>query len=226
MNSTELNRAVIIAREKTMTLVKEYKAFRRAYRELNHKIMEKYLKQDQLLRSAELLGIVHRGTFVFKNEEETDALMDFALHEYRENDKNAIALYKEKIGGESAMERAILNALLSSHTSLFRITAVLPSESITSLRDLLSEGEPAKLLDIGLSQCATPGFMLFVRLVPYKDVFITSGISFVFPPGLERSLLEKYEELCGKTEPDRLSLETFVYFFRRSREDGLRVIYQ
>jgi hypothetical protein len=209
-----------------MTLVKEYKAYRRAYREMNHKIMEKYLKHDQLLRSAKLLGVVQRGTMVFENEEETNVLMDFALHEYREHDKNAIALYREKIGGESAMERAILNALLSSHTSVFRISAVSPSESITSLRDLLSEGQPVRLLDIGLSQCATPGFLIFVRLVPYKDMFITSGISFVFPPGLERCLLGKYEELCGKTEPDGLSLERFVYFFRRSREDGLRVIYQ
>ena len=69
-----------------MTLVKEYKAYRRAYREMNHKIMEKYLKHDQLLRSAKLLGIVQRGTMVFENEEETNVLMDFSLHEYREHD--------------------------------------------------------------------------------------------------------------------------------------------
>ena len=51
--------AVIIALEKAMTPVKEYKAYRRAYRELNHKIMKKYLKNDQLLGSAKMLGITH-----------------------------------------------------------------------------------------------------------------------------------------------------------------------
>ncbi|MGB7294214.1 MAG: hypothetical protein WBC70_01365 [Candidatus Aminicenantales bacterium] len=209
-----------------MTPVKEYKAFRRAYRELNNKILEKCLKKDQLFGSASLLGIVRKGTLVFDHEEETDALMDFVLHEYQEKGKNAIALYREKIGGESARERAILNALLSSYTSLFRIDAVSPSESLTTLRDLLGEGQPVRLMDIGLSQCATPGFLLFVRPVPYKDMFITSGISFVFPPGVERNLLEKYGQLRGKTEPDRLPLERFVYFFRRNRADGLRVIYQ
>jgi len=209
-----------------MTQLKEYKAFRRAYRELNHKIMEKQLKNDQLSGSGELLGIVQRGTLVFKNEEETNVLMDFALHEYREQDKNVIAIYKEEIDGESAMERLILKALLSSYTSLFRITTVSPSEGLTALSDLLGDGQPVKLMDIGLSQCATPGFLLFVRLVPFRDVFITSGISFVFPPGLERNLLEKYEQLRGKTEPDRLSLERFIYFFNRNRKEGLRVIYQ
>ncbi len=209
-----------------MSLLKEYKAFRRAYRELNHKIMEKQLKNDRLSGSGELLGIVQRGTLVFKNEDETSVLMDFSLHEYRDRDKNAITIYKEEIGGENSMERLILKALLSSYTSLFRITAVSPLESLTALSDLLGQGQPVKLMDIGLSQCATPGFLLFVRLVPFRDVFITSGISFVFPSGLERNLLEKYEQLRGEIEPDRLSQERFIYFFNRNRKEGLRVIYQ
>lgn len=104
-----------------MSQVKEYKAFRRAYRELNHKIMEKCLKRDQLLESAKSLGIVRKGNLAFKNEEETDAWMDFALHEYREQDKNAIALYRENIGGESAMERAIL----SHRTMLVALPALI-----------------------------------------------------------------------------------------------------
>ena len=208
-----------------MIPVKEYRAYRRAYIELNHKIMERNLKGDQLQRSAELLGIVRRGIMAFQDEEETSVLMDFALHEYRDQDKNAIALYKEAVGGESAVERAVLRSLISSRTSLYRIISASPAESISTLRDLLNEGPPVKLMDVGLSQSADPEYLLFVRLVPFEDLFITSGISFVFPPGLERSLVEGYEELRRKTGPDRLSQERFIYFFRRSRKDGLKVLH-
>jgi len=208
-----------------MTPVREYKAYRRAYIELNHKIMKRNLERDQLQRSAELLGIVRRGTVVFQDEEETSVLMDFALHEYRDQDKNAIALYKETVGGASAVERAVLSALISSRTSLFRIISASPTERISTLRDLLNEGQPVRLMDIGLSQSADPDYSLFVRLVPFEDLFITSGISFVFPPSLERYLVEGYEELRRKTAPDRLSQERFIYFFRRSRKDGLKVLH-
>ncbi|MEW5901498.1 MAG: hypothetical protein AB1715_08575 [Acidobacteriota bacterium] len=209
-----------------MIPVKEYRAYRNAYIGLNHKIMDSCLKHDRLQASAKLLGIVHRDVMVFENEEETSVLMDFALHEYKEDGKNAIALYREKVGGKSAMERSILNALLSSRASLFRIELVSLTDNTTTLRDLLSEEPPARLLDIGLSCSGTPGFSIFVRLVPFKDLFMTSGISFVFPPSQEKDLLEQYEKLRRKTEPDRLSMEKFVYFFGRSRKEGLRVIYR
>src|SRR5512139_1455962 len=199
-----------------MTQVREYKAYRRAYIALNHKIMEHNLKHDRLQRSAELLGIVRRGIMVFQDEEETSVLMDFALHEDRDQGKNAIALYQETIGEESAIERAILKALVCSRTSLFRIISASPTEGTSTLRDLLTDGQPVGLMDIGLSQSADPDYLLFVRLVPFQDMFITSGISFVFPPHLERFLLEKYQELREKTEPDKLSQERFIYFFTMS----------
>lgn len=209
-----------------MMSIKDYEVFRKASRDVIHKIMEECLKPDQLTKSARLLGIVRGDVMVFKNEDETDILMDFALHEYKEDDKNIIAFFKEKVGGREDNEKEIVNAMLSSYTSLFKITSVSPREKFSLLRDLLNERQDLKLWDIGLSQTAIPGFLIFIRLVPLTDAFMTSGISFVFPPHLEKYLLRKYKKLSKKTDPARLSSERFIFFFRQSRIDGLEVRFE
>jgi hypothetical protein len=194
-----------------MMSIKDYEVFRKASRDVIHKIIDECLKPDQLMKSARLLGIVREDIMVFKNEDETDILMDFALHEYKEDDKNLIAVFKEKVGGRKDNEKEIVDAMLSSYTSLFKITSVSPREKFLLLRDLLNEREDLKLWDIGLSQSAIPGYMIFIRLVPLKDAFMTSGISFVFPPHLEKYLLRKHKKLSKKTDPARLPLERFLF---------------
>lgn len=209
-----------------MMSIKDYEVYRKASRDVIHKIMDECLKPDQLMKSARLLSIVRGDLMVFKNEEETDILMDFALYEYKEDDKNIIAIFKERVGGRKDNEKKILDAMLSSYTSLFKITSVSPREKFSLLRDLLNERQDLKLWDLGLSQTAIPGFLIFIRLVPLKDAFMTSGISFVFPPHLEKYLLRKYKKLSKKTDPARLSSERFIFFFRQSRIDGLEVRFE
>jgi len=209
-----------------MMAIKNYEVFRRASRDVIHKIIDECLKPDQLMKSAKLLGIVREDILVFNNEDETDILMDFALNEYKEDDKNIITLFKEKVGGRKDYEKEILGAMLSSYTSLFKITSVSPREKFSLLRDLLNERQDLKLWDIGMSETAIPGFLIFIRLVPLKDAFMTSGISFVFPPHLEKYLLRKYKKLSKKTDPARLSSERFIFFFRQSRIDGLEVRFE
>jgi hypothetical protein len=107
-------------------LVERYKMYRKANKELNHKVMESCLERDVMLESAKLLGMTREDTLVLDSMAETDILGEFALNEYKAEGKNAIEIYRET-ANYNEVERDILNALLSSYTSLFEvISEVVP----------------------------------------------------------------------------------------------------
>jgi hypothetical protein len=86
---------------------------------------------------------------------------------------------------------------------LFRVDAISASGNILFLSDLLNNRTDIGLMDIGFSQSATPGLLLFIRLVPFKSIFMTSGTSFIFQPALENTLLRKYKKLSEKGRFDQ-----------------------
>lgn len=209
-----------------MTTQEKYKLFRNAGIELNHKIMNKSLGRDVLMKSARLLGIVHGDTIVFDSEDETSVLMDFALNDYPLGNKNTVEIYREEIGWQNEVEKEILDALLSSYTSLFKVISILEAENALYLKDLLNKKDNIKLIDINFSKTAVPGLLLFIRLLPFKDFCATSGISFIFPGSLEMYLLRRYKKLIKKINSDSDSVKRFVSFFKLNKIDGMEVRYE
>ncbi len=104
-----------------MTIVKKYKRYRKIFIKLNNKIIDTCLETDAFLKSARVLGIAYGDTLMFENKGEMDILMDFALNEYRVNNKNTIEIYREKIGWQNKIEKEILDALASSSRICFII---------------------------------------------------------------------------------------------------------
>jgi hypothetical protein len=49
--------------------------------DLNHKIIRTTLKKEHFLEAGRRLGILQEGILVFRNEDETSVLMDFALND-------------------------------------------------------------------------------------------------------------------------------------------------
>ena len=209
-----------------MTLIEKYETYRKIGMELNHKIMKSCLDRDVLLKSARLLGIVRGDTLIFDSEDETSVLMDFALNEYRVNNKNAIEIYREKIGWQNEIEKDILDTLLSSYTSIFKVTSISEAENALLLNDILNKKDNIELTDIAFSETAIPGLLLFIRLVRFKDFNMTSGVSFVFPGDSEGYLLRRYKKLSRKVKSDSDSIKRFVSFFRLYKTDGIEVRYE
>ncbi|MEM3564185.1 MAG: hypothetical protein QXR19_13200 [Candidatus Jordarchaeaceae archaeon] len=209
-----------------MAQVEKYLKYREAGQKLVGKIMNHALSREALTKSGKLLNMVRRGVFVFSNEEEMDVLADFALNEYKVNNKNAVRSYMEKIGGKDSVEKEILEALLSSYTSLFKVVSVSESESTIVLFDLLNHKENINLIDVNFSKTATPGLLIFTRLVPFKEFNMTSGIAFVFPSGAENFLLERYRRLSERAKSDiNLPMKRFIFFYNWNKTKGIKAIY-
>ena len=194
--------------------------------DLNHKIIRTTLRKEHFLEAGRRLGILREGILVFRNEDETSVLMDFALNDLKTDDKTVVQMYRDKTGGLKDIEKEILSALISSYTSLFRVDSISASDNILYLSDLLNNRTDIGLIDVGLSQSAIPGILLFIRLVPFKSVFMTSGISYVFCPALEETLLRKYKKFSKRVDVIRDPAERFLFFFKENEVHGMDVRFE
>lgn len=205
-----------------MTLGSEYRAYRNAAMSLNNKIMDNALKKEDFQEAGRRLGILKEDIFVFKDEEESNVLMDFALYDIRTSGRSAVEAYQELGETGSSLEKEILQGMASSYTSLFKIESISVSENILVLRDLLNNIGGIKLIDIAFSQSAVRGLLLFIRLVPFKDLYMTSGISFIFPPDIKIALLREYKKAMSIADV-RDSAARFIFFYKMNEICGMEV---
>jgi hypothetical protein len=211
--------------ENTMNIIEKYKEYRKISKELNNEIMNTCLDRDVFQKSSRLLGAVKGDILVLDNEDEVNILMDFALREYKIKKQSTTEIYREKIGGKNEIEKEILDAFVSSYTSLFKIISISKTEKSLILNDILNMKENINMIDRALSKSAEPGLLLFIRIVPFKDFNMSAGILFAFYGELEKNLLEKYKQLSNKVKSDSDSVKRFVSFYKLSKTDGIQVKY-
>jgi hypothetical protein len=193
--------------------------------ELNTKVMEACLDRALLDRAGHFLGILHGDRLVLDNEEEMSVLMDFALHDLPVDGKNAFERYRAQIGGANSTEDELLAALSTASTSLFKVSAVAPSDGLLLLVDLAHGGRPLPLVDRNFSRSATPGVHMFCRPVQVGSITMTSGICLAFPGPIERALRKQEQRLGRELRNEGAAVRRFVAAFRLSRAQGLKVGY-
>lgn len=209
-----------------MKKVQRYKRLRRISMEVNSKFLKKLSKKDYFVETAKVLGILGPdNVLIFEDEEETSVLMDCALHEYRINGLNAFEKYRDKVTLRSREEREALEAYISSYSSLFRVEGISKKESSLTLYDILNE-EEVEIIDVMFSQTAIQGLVLFFRLIPFKDFYMTNGVVFPFPPKSEMYLLELMKSISKEIPSKERSFREYAAFFKIFRKAGLNVSYE
>jgi hypothetical protein len=206
-------------------ILSTYKKYREGIMVLNKKIISKYIDRQTYLISGKYLGLVSlvkKDTIIFDNESETAALMDFAINEYKINGKKAVELYKENIMTENDIEKDILDGLLTSYTSFFKIADINKHDSKVILIDLFNRDiESIQIIDIGFSQTAVSGLLIFLRIVPLASFNISGGIAFAFHNDLEENLLKEYKQIAKRVKSSNESIKKYVAFFKLNRRYGI-----
>ena len=107
---------------------------------------------------------------------------------------------------------------------MFQITSI--SESVLILKDLLNDTKnEIKLIDYGLSNTAFAGQLLFTRLVPFGELYMTSGVPFLFNGYYEDYLLERYMVRARKVDSRFENVRRFVAFYKLNKTHGLEIQY-
>jgi len=205
----------------------KYNNYREIGKALNHKIINCFIDRDIILLSGKYLGLVSlvkKNALIIDNESETAALMDFAINEYMIDDNSAVQRYKDHGMFENQIEDDILNALLKSYTSLFKITNIISQNNILTLTDLLNINcEPIEIIDMGLSQTAVAGLLMFLRIVPFSDFNMSGGLGFAFSNDLEEYLIKEYKHIAKRVKSSSESLKRYVAFFKLYRRYGIEI---
>ncbi|WP_143083012.1 tetratricopeptide repeat protein [Salibacterium qingdaonense] len=145
-------------------------------------------------------------------------------------DKDAIAdtgIYDEVLDGrplirqydaqheEDGNRRAVLDAGLRSHASLYEVTGGSRIDGLVRLRDVFGGGEWT-IIDTNFSKSAAKGDILFARLLPFDDFSMTSGVFFLFPEA-HRSVIER------RVARHKSTAKAFQEAYRLYRSEGYGV---
>lgn len=140
-------------------------------------------KKDQLDYVAKQLGFWDnkRNAIVMDAESDMDVFAEYLI--YQPTKKGAIVLddFYESDIELSDLEEDFLEAMVNSYASLFTIQKVDPDSSTLVLKDELDkDNKEYTMMDINLSQTAKVETMMYTRLLPVEDVFISSGLTFAY----------------------------------------------
>ncbi|MHC0039588.1 hypothetical protein [Pseudoneobacillus sp. C159] len=198
-----------------------YKNYRQVGIDLNTELIQQ-VDVQVFVKAASLLELFEKGNVVIKQRQQSDYLYDFVLHENLNNEYTMVEKYKASYTNEDELKTRVLDAFLSSYTSLFKIVSVTPETSTLELEDLLNpDRENLFVTDLNFSKKAKPNLLLFTRILPFNDLFMLSGSSFIFKEEHETFILTRYKKLVKKVPLESESAKRFVAFYQLNQTDGL-----
>ncbi|BDD09700.1 hypothetical protein FUAX_21320 [Fulvitalea axinellae] len=130
---------------------------------------------------AKRLGIWSDGAIVAESEEDGEVIMDYILHEKNPDGKRLVDdFYDYGPELDDSLEEIAL-----SHTeafaSVFLVDSVNPKSKTVVVEDQL-DGELTRyeIMNEALANSATPETPVFLRLVPFKGMNVTTGVPIMF----------------------------------------------
>ncbi len=174
-----------------MIQIDGYLNIRETGKKLALKILE-YNKDSKnaMIYAGKLLDFWNGEFMVFDRDEDTDILMDFLIFEKNKQGQRLINLFYDSDIELSDLEEEILEGQVDYYSSLFEILTIDISNCTIILKDLLNTGNPDfTLMDIALSQTGRTGLLIYTRLIPIREINMTSGVSFVFEPKVKEKIL-------------------------------------
>lgn len=180
-------------------IVASYQRLRPIRLSLNNELVRR-LSRDVLNDGAKRIGILHGGTFVFDNEDETSVLMDYCIHDVYRNGRNAVEQYLCDCSTDpNSDEMTCLRAMQSATYALVVVLGVEPGIGC-NVRNLFSD-ETRLLADMGFSRTAQPGAVIATRLLDFGSFLATGGAA--LPVGIfDESELREWQRKLREGEDD------------------------
>src|SRR5437868_6983491 len=154
-------------------LLARYKQLRQVGLQLNNRLVAT-LTKSALNERGKKLGMLKKNTLVLDSEDEIAVLMDYCLHDIRQQGANAIERYlAESPPAADSDEMVLLQALRQARFTILVLEAAEPGFGV-QVRDLLRD-EVLFLIDVGFSRTAPPGLMLAARIMAPQGIWQTTG---------------------------------------------------
>ena len=205
----------------------DYRAIRESGKELGSKIFKYAVdnnKQD-LVSTAKLLGLWNGKMFTFESENDSNALMDFMVFEKPALIAPAFKRFHLSNPGLNDVQLEHINGMCNIFSSLFEVKSIDRMGNTLVLADLLDNDRKEYLLmDIGLSKTAPVGFVMFTRLIPIRDINMTSGATFGFKSMYKDKLLSAISLATFQKRRKLNSNEVYILMHNKNRQFGMETI--
>ncbi|HZK94803.1 MAG TPA: hypothetical protein VFC67_11390 [Prolixibacteraceae bacterium] len=202
----------------------DYRAIREAGKKIGGDILKYAVESNkqELITAAKLLGFWNGKMMVFDAESDSETLMDFMVFEKITSNFPAYKRFQMSNPKLDDLQQENMNGILNNYPSLFEIKSIDSIGNILILEDLLDANRKEyMLMDIGMSKTASIGFILYARLIPIRDINMTSGVSFGFEKIYKDKLLSAISLAAFKKRRKLTSAETFILMHEKNRQFGL-----
>ena len=151
---------------------------------LNEMLLD-FLDETYLNDCILLFGVTEENAALFfEDAANQDYLMDFAIHDYRdEKGKTALQNFtaSNQYSSITAIEKEILEAKINSKQSLFLVDEAKPEESLLGLKDVFNSYQDTEIMDAALSRSLpSKNRYIFTRVMRFKHFSCTTGVSYIF----------------------------------------------
>ena len=202
----------------------DYRAIREAGKELGSKIFKFAVdnNKQELISAAKLLGLWDGKMFIFDSESDSDTLMDFIVFEKSTQNIPAFKRFQMSNPELNDLQQENMNGIFNNYSSLFEVKSTDPTGNTVILEDLLDANRKEfVLMDIGMSKTARPGFIFYTRLIPIRDINMTSGASFIFDEIHKDKLLSAISFAAFKKRRKLTGTEMYVLIHDKNRQVGM-----
>ena len=81
-----------------------YRDYRGIQLSLNNQMLDQVMQQGIFLKAAKLLGVLLKKQLMLESENEINLIVDFAIHDYYVEEKNAVQFFLEEHQSEFSPE--------------------------------------------------------------------------------------------------------------------------
>lgn len=204
--------------------LREYRAIRESGKELGSEIFKFIIENNKndLISAAKLLGFWNGKIMVFEKEFDMETMMDFMIFEKMTQNAPAFKRYFDSNPKLNDLQLENMTGIINFYSSLFEIKRIDSKNNTLVFEDLLDAGKKEYLLmDVGLSQTALIGSIFYARLIPIRDINITSGMSFAFLNRFKDKLLSAISLANIKKRRKLTGVEMFLLIHEKNRQYGL-----
>lgn len=211
--------------------LERYKQIRKTgYSVVNNKIMkfitENY-KSQLITDCAKKLGILEgKNKIILDWEKENQYFLDFIINETKINGKKLIYEFSKKIDFKNELEIEYIDAMKRAYASFFRVVNTSPEKGLVFIKDLLGSGKNIRLTDLNFSQTGDKDIVIFTRILPFKDMNITSGMICVFHSNDEMNLMNLYKNYMRNISRNEKEEKKFIFFYNAFKEIGIGTFMQ
>ena len=202
----------------------DYKAIRESGKELGGDIFNFAVdsnKQD-LISAAKLLGFWNGNAMVFDSEMDSETMMDFMVFEKVTASIPASKRFQMSNPELNNLQQEHMDGILNNHPSLFEVKSIDSIGNTIVLEDLLDANRKEYLLmDIGMSKTTGLGLILYNRLIPIRDINMTTGVSFIFENIYKDKLRSAISLAAFKKRRKLTSSEMFILIHEKNRQFGM-----